>query len=427
MRALSQIGLLLLVAELAASGCAGRQCAPGPPCSIGSAPFDCQMVERKPLAFDLSAVAADAAALFDPARMYCNLLERDAQCLAARNSASGNFLEYEAEALEAQGRGLFHKKASRQQSAEILRLRGAHQRNTDASAALQALIRLAEAEAGVGNLDRRLQELSDMLAAVKRLQAAGLETPASQADVEAQHLPLVRQRIEIDITIEQLNHQLAKLIGADPPPSARFWPDVDLRVDTIVPVVEEAQGVALFQRADLAAMRLAASSSGGTSSSAVSALLAPTQAGVGGGGGGHGLLHPFARSDSDAARESQLQTALADQERAVNHEVALAVATVKARLQQIGLSRERLEAQRRRLEAAQRKEQVSPSGGFEARKAMLELLAADQDLFHDCIEWKMAVVRLREAEGSLAIECGFTEALDYADGAECCPIEAGPH
>ena len=43
------------------------------------------------------------------------------------------------------------------------------------------------------------------------------------------------------------------------------------------------------------------------------------------------------------------------------------------------------------------------------------LMAAEQDLFHDVIEWKLAVVKLREAQGALAIECDFTAALD------CCP------
>jgi outer membrane protein TolC len=131
------------------------------------------------------------------------------------------------------------------------------------------------------------------------------------------------------------------------------------------------------------------------------------------------FLHLRAKSDEAGVRQGQLMSALADQERSTRQDVAQAVAAIEARLVQIGLARRRLEFLEQHREGLRRKEEVAPAAGFEGRKAALEVLAAQQDLFHDVIEWKLAAVKLRELEGELAIECGYTAALDCR--AACCP------
>ena len=62
----------------------------------------------------------------------------------------------------------------------------------------------------------------------------------------------------------------------------------------------------------------------------------------------------------------------------------------------------------RQHERLLQKKQLDGAAIFEARKARLDVLAAEQDLLHDVIEWKLAVVKLREAQEELAIECGFS-------------------
>jgi N-acyl-D-aspartate/D-glutamate deacylase len=131
------------------------------------------------------------------------------------------------------------------------------------------------------------------------------------------------------------------------------------------------------------------------------------------------LLHFRAKNDEAAIREEQLQAAVADKERAIRHEVAQAVATLEARLNQIALAERRLEFLGDHREGLRRKAEVTPAATFEVRKATLAVLVAQQDLFHDVIEWKVAVVKLREAQGELAIECGYTDVFEYA--ANCCP------
>src|SRR5689334_13493173 len=97
---------------------------------------------------------------------------------------------------------------------------------------------------------------------VQRLQRAGLEPPISLSVIEAQQVDLVHKQVELEASIEQLNHQLVKLLGAEPPPQTRLWPEANLQVSSHVPSVVESQQLALTQRADLCALRLAAMTSG---------------------------------------------------------------------------------------------------------------------------------------------------------------------
>jgi outer membrane protein TolC len=220
----------------------------------------------------------------------------------------------------------------------VLRLQAAHERNRAASAVLVALLRLAEAEGGAANLRLRVGEVSQTLEDVRRLQMAGLPAPLTQAEALAQQLELSHKLAELELTIEQLNRQLVQLLGAEPPPGAWLWAAVDLRVIPSVPQADEAQNIALMQRADLAALRRASGASGRESLALAPALLGQANAGLGLGSSRCSLLallHLRARADETSIRQEQLSAALADQERSVRREVAEALATLETRLTQI--------------------------------------------------------------------------------------------
>jgi outer membrane protein TolC len=254
-----------------------------------------------------------------------------------------------------------------------------------------------------------------------------LDLPLSPPEIEAQRAEVEHKLGELELTIDALNEQLANLLGVELAPGTRFWPDIGLQVDPNVPVVEEVQMTALAQRADLAALRVAAGSGGVES---MRTMLGQTGAGLGLATGGCkllSLLHFRATGDEAAIREEQLQGAVADKERAIRNEVAQAVATIQARLNLIVIAQQRLEHTRDHREAVRRKMEaplvsgsadVRPTTAFDVRKATLTALVAQQDLFQDVIEWKVAVAKLKEAEGELAIECGYLDVFEYA---QCCP------
>lgn len=407
MRNYWQLGALWLA--LLACGCASRQrCAES--CCEGPVLLDCEVVSRQAIVPDVSAVAPRSTITFAD-RQYYNLPEADAQCLAATHSVLANLLEQESEVLAAQPKCLHCSRNSQQCLQRVLSLQAAHERNRTAAAALQIFLRLAEAEAGSDNLRLRLQEVDHLLSDVQRLQAAGVESALSRPAVEAQRLELVHKQIDLQATIEELNQQLVPLIGAEPPPESRLWPAAELKVETTVPSVDTAQSIALQQRADLSAARTAAD----CDLDSMRALLGQISPGLGSAPPGCKVLltlHLLATHREGNLRSGQLQAAADEQERTIRHDVARAVTTIEARLAQIGLSRQRLDALQRQVERLQQKRQVDAKAYFEARQAKLEVLAADQDLLHDVIEWKIAVVKLRELQGELGLECGFSAAID---------------
>lgn len=392
---------LLMLAALAAGGCASRRCC-SPAVRSDPAVLDCQPVERHAISPDVSAISPRSKVTFEE-RRYCNLPEREAQCLAATTAPLAKLLEQEADALACQPQGIHQGSDCVEQ---ILYLQATHERNRAAAAALQLFLRLAEAEGGAANLKLRLEEVGDLMADVQRLQTAGVESTLSRSSVEAQQLELLHKQVDLEVTIEELNHQLVNLLGAEPPPDARLWPAADLRVDPAIPSVSEAQQLARRQRCDLAALRLAACCDVevmrtllGQANSGLGLSLGPCQA--------LAALHLTANACEGDVRSEQLSAAVDEQQRTLAHDVARAIATMEGRLVQIGLSRGRLDALGRQHQRLLEKRQIDAASAFEARKARLDVLAAEQDLLHDVIQWKLAVVRLRELQGELGRECGF--------------------
>src|SRR5262249_31794915 len=97
LNALLLLGMLAVGCAVLAGGCAKNRNCCQPSCPPASVQLDCQQVERKPLVVDLSLLNNRPQA---PAKHpYCNLTERDAQCLAAMNAPNARLLEYEADAV----------------------------------------------------------------------------------------------------------------------------------------------------------------------------------------------------------------------------------------------------------------------------------------------------------------------------------------
>lgn len=391
----------LLFAALAASGCASRRCCP-PAESLPVAQLQCQQVQRQAISPDVSAVPPRGSVTFED-RQYCNLPERDAQCLAAGNSPLAKLLEQEAAALAAQPPSLHHDDTGCAQ--RILCLQATHERNRSAAAALQLYLRLAEAEAGAANVKLRLEQVAGLLADVRRMQAAGVASTLSQSTVQAQQLELLHKQVDLEATIEELNHQLVSLLGAEPPPEARLWPDADLKVDPTVPNVAEEQQLAQ-QRCDVAALRLASC----CDLEVMRTLLGQANAGLGlslNSCQALAALHVAARQSEASLRSRQLSAAADEQQRTIMYDVARTIATMEARVLQIGLSRRRLEALQRQAERTEQSHEFDATAPFEVRQSRLDVLAAEQELLHDVIEWKLAVVKLRELQGELGVGCGY--------------------
>jgi hypothetical protein len=397
------IGLSLIV-------CVGCAAPPRQSCNscrpAAAMKFECREANPQPVAPDLSALQANPVSqrVSGP---FCAISAREAQCTAAKNSKTANLLVKEAEAAGAQ------RKCSGDGSElarDLLLLQAVHQRNEDAATAMELFFRLVEAEGGSQNLDRRLQEVEAMQADVDHLQAHGLASPVSKSELEARRLELAHRQADVQGTIYRLNHQLAESLGRKLPVGARYWPESDLLVDPSVPDSDEAVGFGLANRADLAALRIASRAEGREAIVAAQVLLQPL--GVGAGTGSPNMIklaHFFSQRREADAREDQLWMARRQQEQTVESQVRQAADLVSTRLSQVAITYDRQRAIDARLQAGKRRQDfaASPLG---IRTITLDGLAAEQDLLHDVIEWKLAVVKLKQAQGLLATECGWNSA-----------------
>ena len=290
----------------------------------------------------------------------------------------------------------------------MLLLNATHQRNLEAGRALELFLRLVEAEAGAQNLEGQLKEVDGMLGDITRLTEQGQLSPVPKSQIQGQRLELLHRQVELLATIQRLNQQLAGLLNCNLPPGSHFWPETELTVEPGIPDREEAAALALSNRADLAALRMGNQASGRDSLELAQLLLPQMSAGLGSSLSTARLSFLSGqRLGGSQIRSEQLSLAAAEQERSIRNETFQAISVIEARLAQIALTRQRLGIAREHVSAVEQQLRLASGTQFNLRKARLESLAVEQDLLHDVIEWKVAMVKLRQAQGLLATECGY--------------------
>ncbi len=403
----SLIGLILSL--LAVSGCAAPSTRPD--CAgSASAPMalDCRESVPSPLVPDVSLVRLPPVIdriNREETEEHCPLSENDLRCLAASRSAAASLLQAESNAAVSQSTNSERRSACLH--SEILRLRSIHERNRTAAAASVLYLRLAEAEGAAQNLDRSLRETEDMLEDMRQFQFQGIQLPVTAGQIRQRRLELQHQEQELRLTILQLNGQLGQLFDLEAD-HAPIWPDVDLTVseDSYDGGVEVE--IALATRADLAALRHAARNLDEDTLPAVRALV--LQAGLGGTLGlasSRGRRLAALRTGTDLpVRRRQIQEMIVREELKVQRDVMSAIRGIETRLRQIGLTKQIRALRQDEVKHLERQLDAGAATTLDLREAKLNVLSADTDLLRDVIEWKLAIVKLREVQGLLAEECG---------------------
>ena len=399
----------LLLSVLAVSGCAAPSGPPNCMCSA-SVPLalDCQESVNSPLVPDVSMVRLPPTIEFDEKAGHCALREDDLQCLAASRSATASLLQAESEAARGQSATCSQRAVSL--SSELLRLRSVHERNRASGAALTIYLRLAEAEGAKEHIGRSLDETANMLEDSRQFRAQGIQLPVTAGQIKQQRMELLHQQQELQLTILQLNSQLAQMLdlAADHAP---VWPEVDLTVLEDVTDLAVAIEVAQTTRADLAALRRAARCLDRHTLPAVRSLILQATAGGGAGlsaAGGRGLLAARRRGSELPVRHKQVQEMIASEELKTRRDVTVAIRGIETRLQQIRLTMQTRDVLRDNVKNLRQQLDAGASTIFDLRQANLNLLSAETDLLHDVIQWKIAIVKLKELQGLLAEECGYS-------------------
>lgn len=337
------------------------------------------------------------------------------QCLASRASAHGNTLAAERRALAATAspHGLSDEERLK---LRVLRATELEARNSSAGVALKAYYHLAEAEANRLIVARSLKEIEDALAGVARMRQHGLQIPFDDSELDRQRLDILNQQIELQSQIDKLNAELVQLMGlttGDPRP--RIWPTTDWTVTIASIDLDAAVAEGLALRPELG---LLASLRRDLRSETVDVAR-----GVLGGASGllgtqtkfTGLLSLLGLREFVGKRRSnrlelperrrQLDSYTRQRRGEIASEIQQAALEADARLRQTAVAKAELESWRRQLDALAQKARIDEATFIDITRARLKRLKAESDEIAQISAWKIAIVKLKEAQGRLVAEC----------------------
>lgn len=396
-------GLLILLSGCAHSGyrrTASSPAGPLPPTYLSDSGN-----QRPALVVDVSEVSAPST---EETAGFSKLSESDVQQIAATRSLTGNLLARESDAVAAQGL----QRGVNQCSVDILRsmlfAQSVMERNRSAGDALESFLLLAEAEDGLLRIKESLGEVEGMGNDLNQVRSKGMPVPVSQTEIDQQRLALQHQMEETQAAARDLNGRLAELLSMDAAETRRIWPEVDLKVDTTLLKADAEVVTALATRADLAMLVY-------LRSEVTPQTLPAIREALGGLSGGLGVTlaaavgHLAGHNDTGESdhRRGQLDELLSYRQRSVSRDVREAVAEIESSLRQVANSSEQVKSQEQRVENLNQQRAIGASTSLDVRRARLDLIRKQQQLFHDVVQWKIAVVRLREAQGQLAAEYGY--------------------
>ena len=396
-------------------------------------------VERSALEADVLELAATVQPPEPPSDSlppptYRALTPQQCQCLAAKHAPLADSLDSQRRKLaeqEARGGGLCdHKSDKQREFQESMLLYSALEIRDQASGTtLDWYYQLAGAEAKADLLKTSLDTGRDTLARVERLKKQGIRLPAPIEEYQRQIVQLLLQLAQNQLSIEQLNSKLRQAMAFDPNHSWRFWPDPGVPLGSeSVPNVEEAVHLGLAQRPQLLLLRaMIADLDRDTLGSARSLLesLNPLLAmsspvnckllqllGK--------VLHVQPGQDAEVERvRDQLRDYLRERERVVAAEIREAAYEVRARREITILAREAAGRWQERIRDLEKQQAQGMPVFADLTSARMEWYKARGEVVKEFLGWKIAVVKLKQAQGILPAECGYTSEKSCMSSAAC--------
>ncbi|MEX2185958.1 MAG: TolC family protein [Pirellulales bacterium] len=341
--------------------------------------------------------------LLDAPSRYQALEAEACRSRAAANSILANLLEGERRAIAT---GACSDPCGTALRRDLLALRAEDERNRAAGAALELFYRLAEAEASRGATRHSLRHVGQALDDIAALRRRGLPVGVDASALERQRIELRQRGEAVARSLSELNLQLGRLVGLEGDTPAAIWPAVDWRVEYREIDVDEAVALGLATRADLALLRRLDGSLGVETLPAargtlmqVDPMLGQPSVPV------RRLASVLGNQDNvteAASRRDQIALLRADRERAAADEIRQAAIDVSSRYREISLAKDMLASWNGRLNDLRKRREAGDVSPFEIHAAEGEVMRAEHDLTSRVVAWKIAPVRLRQAQGLLA-------------------------
>lgn len=400
-------------AILAVAGCAqvASHAPPSSPSTIslsdvprGSVEADIQSLPSAP--------NASATAQPDPLpkAAYKALSPFECQCMAveAAPGAKSYTLETQANRLRLIGRNSERSTLKR----DLLFLGAREIQNRSAGTALETYFRIAEAEGKSELLSKGLEQLEIVTRETRELVEQKLRPHVALDVWQRQSLSMQSDRLIAESTIDQLNSDLRRLVDLPADGRWRIWNPDGFQVDDEVIDIESAIAEGLNNRAELQALCRAVTALSPGTLPEVRGLLKSLDPRLGSGTPTHPLMLLIARLGLDRTvraeaeiRRRQLCELLRERETAVAEEVRQAATTVMYRSRMVALAweREKSWAEKNREVESRRKQGLASFA--EVTPTMLDWLKARGDLVQEIMNWHIARVKLRQAQGLLPRDC----------------------
>lgn len=300
---------------------------------------------------------------------------------------------------------------------DLLALRATGLRNDAAGAALRAFYQLAGVEVQKNYLQLGIDESQQTLDRIENLESKGIELPEKidRSAILSQIAELEDKKLELDFLRIQLNGQLQKLTGCPLDEYTFFWPHLDWQPDLLPVDVECELAQGLTTRSDLRGLSLVLCQLEKNTLPVARGVLKFAESTVGTVEPQRGAIH-WARcrhcNDTELpVRCRQLSLFYSDTEQT-------ATAEIKGAAYQIGLQQQRVVAaqslvERLKIELRELEEMrdVDDISIFEISNARARIYTAQSKLLEQVVNLKVARVELRESQGMLAVECGYTPTL----------------
>ena len=285
-------------------------------------------------------------------------------------------------------------------------------KNQTAALALTAYFRLAEARVQSSLLRQAVAPIDTLAAQVAELRRQGLPVPDDSDKLPQQRNRLEADRVKLDLLQSGLVEQLHQVVGKAaclPPCSCSTITTIEVfHVEELAIDEAEAVAIGLKFRSDLNLLRSALCNlEPGTLPVirqvmlGLSSLLAgparrciPILECV-------PLLLPGLSSKEVEKVSKQLQMVLDERKRQTISEIRQAVRTIHAQQDSIRLARERETMAQRKLDEAEENARVKRGKPAAVPLARQDLLKARGEVIHEVIEWEIARVNLRKAQGLL--------------------------
>jgi hypothetical protein len=357
-------------------------------------------------------------------RTYWGMTPRNTQCLAAEKSGTAAMMEAEYQALAAQNCLTSNSKNTRMKQT-MLQYASVEARNLAAGTALELYYRLAELEAKSDLLRDGMATVEGALAELAKAKKQGLKVPPELAKLENQQLELAADLTRAQLGIQQINGELGRLLAwHELGVSGNIWPADSFDVTASKDDPDAAVALGLSQRAQLGLVR-ALQGDVDAQTLPTMLLLLRSYNGLLGMGRSEtfisfmtGSVSPGKQREADK-RRGQMDEMLHEQEYVVAQEIRLALHTIDAKMKLVALAKEKTTAAQAKLKDLDEKRERGTASALEVSSQQLVLLQTQGELIQEVMAWHTARAKLKQAQGLLALECGYSPEHPWKAGESC--------